>query len=197
MSVASCTLTRMTMPNTVPEWVRPPQRVVMRLEDFLLRLYGRTKSPETLGAWACLDWLAGRDGEHNRGPLTRRGLPVKAAARGDMHVAAAIAEGEPYPGPRWWAARGIAAADQMSAAEWTDRIVSPYERAYCHGVRVAFGWLLGVIDDAGHLAPVLDGKGTPIPLADRDAYARYLRELVLPPNGSPATNRPGRTVAAG
>lgn len=194
LSVANRTLTRMTMLSTVPEWVRPPPQTVMRMEDFLLRLYGRTKSPETLGAWACLDWLAGRGGEQSRGPLTRHGFPTAAAARGDMHVADAIAEGEPYPGPRWWAACGITSADQMSTAEWTDRIVSPYERAYCHGVRVAFGWLLGVIHDAGHLAPVLDGKGAPIPPADRDAYARYLRELVLPSAGSPAASRPGRTV---
>ena len=191
--MANCTLARMTMLSTVPEWVRPPPRAVMRVEDFLLRLYGRTKSPETLGAWACLNWLAGRDGEQNRGPLTRRGLPVEAAARGDMHVADAIAEGEPFPGARWWSARGIAAADQMSAAEWLDRITSPYERTYCHGVRVAFGWLLGVIDDAGHLAPVLDEKGAPIPPADRDAYARYLRELVEPPVGASTGRRPVST----
>jgi len=170
----------MTTLSTVSGWVRQPPGAVMRVEDFLLRLYGRTKSPETLGSWACLDWLAARDGEQGRGPLTRRGLPVAAAARGDMQVADAIAEGEPYPGPRWWDARGIGIADRMSAAEWADRIVSRYERAYCHGVRVGFGWLLGVIDDAGHLAPVLDGEGDPIPPADRDAYAGHLRELVKP-----------------
>ncbi len=168
------------------------------MEDFLLRLYGRTKSPETLGAWACLDWLAGRDSEQNRGPLTRRGQPVEAAARGDMHVADAIAEGEPYPGPRWWTAHGIADADRMSMTEWADRIVSPYERAYCHGVRVAFGWLLGVVDDVGHLAPVLDSEGAPIPAADRGAYARFLRDLVASPSSvAPAASQPRRSVPAG
>ena len=61
-----------------------------------------------------------------------------------------------------------------------------------------FGWLLGVVDDAGHLAPVMDGEGVPIPTADRDAYARYLRELVdLPPNSATSASRPGRTVPAG
>ena len=98
LSVVGCTLVHMTTLSTVPEWVRPPSRAVMRMEDFLLRLYGRTKSPETLGAWACLDWLASRDWAQNH----------------------------------------------------------------------------------------------------RDAYARYLRELVdLAPNSAPAVNQPGRTIPAG
>lgn len=177
--------------SMIPEWVRPPPLAVAHMEEFLLRLYGRTKSAETLGAWACLDWVPGRPEAGGRGPLTRRSQPTEAAARGDMQVADAIAEGEPYPEPRWWEAHGIAVEDRMPVADWAKRIVSPYEQAYSHGVRVAFGWLLGIVDDAGHLAPTVGRNGVPIPPADREAYARYLRELV-----DHASSRPGRTVPA-
>lgn len=177
LSVVRRTLAPMTTLSTVPEWVRLPPPATVCMEGFLLRLYGRTKSPEVLGAWACLDWLGGWQGERTRGPLTRRGLPTEAAARGDMQVASAIAEGATYPSPTWWDGLGIAVSDRMPAEEWATRIASEYERHYCHGVRVAFGWLLGVVDDAALLAPIRDGEGARIPAADRDAYRRHLREI--------------------
>lgn len=177
LSVVGRTLAPMTTQSTVPEWVRPPPPAVVSTEAFLLRLYGRTKSPEVLGAWACLDWLGGWLDAKTRGPLTRRGLPTEAAARGDMQVASAIAEGETYPGPAWWDGHGIAVGDRMPVEEWATRIASEYERHYCHGVRVAFGWLLGVVDDAALMAPIRDGDGARIPTTDRDAYRRHLREI--------------------
>jgi len=178
--VVGRTLAGMSELRTVPGWVRPPPRAVARMEDFLLRLRGRTQSAETLGAWAGLYWLVAPEGERDRGPLTRRALPTEGAVRGEFRVADAIAEGEPYPGPAWWVQRGIAAADRMPVSEWDVRIGSPYERFYCHGVRVALGWVLGIIDDPGLLAPIRDGDGVHIPSSDRDAYARYLREIVRP-----------------
>ncbi len=177
LSVVGRTLVPMRMLSTVPEWVRPPRPAVVRMEGFLLRLYGRTKSPEVLGAWACLDWLGGWLGEKTRGPLILRGLPTEAAARGDMRVASAIAEGETYPGPAWWDGHAIAVGDRMPVEEWATRIASEYERHYCHGVRVAFGWLLGVVDDPALLAPVRDGEGARISMVDREAYRCHLREI--------------------
>lgn len=171
------TLADMPKLSPVPDWVRPPPRAVARTEDFLLRLRGRTQSAETLGAWAGLYWLMAPDGEQDRGPLTRRVLPTEDAVRAEFRVADAIAEGETYPGPAWWVQRGIPAADRMPMIEWDVRIGSPYERYYCHGVRVALGWVLGIIDDPGLLAPIRDGDGVHIPLADRDAYGGYLREI--------------------
>ncbi len=150
------------------------------MEDLLLRLRGRTQSAETLGAWAGLYWLVAPEGQRDLGPLTRRALPTEDVVRGEFRVADAIAEGEPYPGPVWWVERGIALADRMPAAEWDSRIGSSYERFYCHGVRVALGWVLGIIDDPALLAPIRDGDGVRIPLADRDAYAGYLREIARP-----------------
>ncbi len=181
--------------STVPDWVRPPPRAVARMEDFLLRLRGRTKSAETLGAWASLYWLGASEGELTQGPLTRRGLPTEDAARGEFRVADAIAEGEPYPGPAWWEQRGIAAADRMPVTEWDIRIGSPYERYYCHGVRVALGWVLGIVDDPALLAPIRDGDGIHIPPADRDAYAAHLREIAQP-SARPRTGEQGRAVPA-
>lgn len=150
------------------------------MEDFLLRLRGRTQSAETLGAWTGLYWLVAPEGERDRGPLTRRARPTEEAVRGEFRVADAIAEGEPYPGPSWWVQRGIPGADRMPVSEWDVRIGSPYERFYCHGVRVALGWVLGIIGDPGLLAPIRDGYGVLIPPADRDAYANYLREIARP-----------------
>jgi hypothetical protein len=166
--------------STVPGWVRPPSRAVARMEDFLLRLRGRTQAAETLGAWAGLYWLVAPEGGRDRGPLTRRALPTEDMVRGEFRVADAIAEGEPYPGSAWWVQRGIPAAERMPVSEWDVRIGNPYERFYCHGVRVALGWVLGIIDDPALLAPIRDGNGALIPPADRDAYAEYLREIARP-----------------
>ncbi|MHA6784321.1 hypothetical protein ACVGOW_25495 [Pseudonocardia saturnea] len=79
--------------STVPGWVRPPPRAVVRMEDFLLRLRSRTQSAETLGAWASLYWPVAPEGERDRGPLTRRALSSEGAVRGEFWVADAIAEG--------------------------------------------------------------------------------------------------------
>lgn len=174
------TLTDVSKLSTVPGWVRPPPLAVARMEDFLLRLRGRTKSAETLGAWAGLYWLVASEGERDRGPLTRRGLPTENAVRGEFWVADAIAEGGSYPRPAWWVQHSVAVADRMPVTEWNIRIGSPYERYYCHGARVALGWVIGIIDDPGLLAPIRDGDGVRIPPADRDAYARYLREIARP-----------------
>jgi len=193
--VVGRTLADMSDLSTVPGWVRPPPRAVARMEDFLLRLRGRTKSAETLGAWASLYWIAAPEGEGDQGPLTRRGRPTEDAARGEFRVADAITEGEPYPAAAWWAQRRIAATDRMPVAEWGIRVDSPYERYYCHGVRVALGWMLGIIDDPALLAPIRDGDGVSIPPADRNAYAGHLREIARP-SARPLAGEQGRTTTA-
>ncbi|MHA6784322.1 hypothetical protein ACVGOW_25500 [Pseudonocardia saturnea] len=83
-------------------------------------------------------------------------------------------------------------ADRMPVTEWNIRISSPYERYYCHGVRVALGWVLGIIDDPALLAPIRDGDGVLITPADRDVYAGYLREI-----SRPITRELDRAVSAG
>ena len=53
--------------TSVPDWVRPPLRAVASVEDYLLRLFGRTRSSEALGGHAALAWLGGVDGRRDRG----------------------------------------------------------------------------------------------------------------------------------
>src|SRR6478752_3369042 len=57
--VCSCTLTDMARLSSVPDWVRPSLRAVASVEDYLLRLFGRTRSSEVLGGHAALAWLGG------------------------------------------------------------------------------------------------------------------------------------------
>ncbi|WP_041759128.1 hypothetical protein [Pseudonocardia dioxanivorans] len=132
--------------RSVPEWVVPPLRAVEDTEQFLLRVFGTTRAPQALGSWVSLSWLGAEDGEQTRGPLGE-GLPTESAALAALLVADAIAESAPYPGSKWWAARGIAPADRISADGWAARVGDGYTRQHMHGVTVALAWLLGQLPD--------------------------------------------------
>ncbi|RTL61600.1 MAG: hypothetical protein EKK42_34495 [Pseudonocardiaceae bacterium] len=151
----------------MPEWVGPPLRAVGDTELFLLRAFGATRAPQALGSWVCLSWLSAEDGERTRGPLGE-GLPTESAAWAALLVADEIAETAPYPGSEWWAARGIAPADRMSADGWAARVGDGYTRQYMHGVTVAMAWLLGQLADPRLMAPVFDGNAVRIPAAERE-----------------------------
>lgn len=69
-------------------------------------------------------------------------------------------------------------------------VENPYERFYCHGARVALGWVLGIINDPGLLTPIRDGDGAPIPDEDREVYRAHLRAIApIPAVGCSASER--------
>jgi hypothetical protein len=83
--------------SSVPGWVRPSPDAIVAIEDYLLRLFGRTRSPEVLRGHSALACLGGAEGEQTLGPLARRaGLPcgdrrrvgndVGGRARGGVQV---------------------------------------------------------------------------------------------------------------
>lgn len=164
--------------RAVPEWVRPPLRAVARVEDFTLRLYDRTQSPEVLGAWTALSWLGGTESEQAPGPFAR-GLPTHVAAFQALRIADTVAEGCRRPSESWWAARGFDPGDRLDEELWDQLVRSLYDRAYAHGVRVALGWVLGELplDAAGAMAPIHHEDGQLVDAGDRELYAQRLREL--------------------
>jgi hypothetical protein len=165
--------------TSVPGWVRPPVRAVASVEDYLLRLYGRTRSAEALGGHAALAWLGGVDGGATVGPLVWRAAPDHVELVWSfLAVADVLAEGEPYPSASWWRERrGIG---PMSPLQWAKRAESWVERQYAHGVTCALGWVLGEIDDPALMAPLHDGAGAVIPFAEREEYRIRLRACALP-----------------
>jgi hypothetical protein len=169
----------------VPTWVRPSPNAVIHIEDYLLRLFGQTRSPEVLGSHSALAWLGGADGEQTIGPLAWRAAPDEELAWSFLAVADTLAEGEPYPPPAWWAQRrGIA---PMTAEHWVRLTGSWYERHYAHGVTCGLGWVLGEIDDPAIMAPVRTGDGGAISFAEREEYRTRLRAFALP-DGAQATD---------
>jgi hypothetical protein len=119
----------------VPGWVRPPLSAVARVEDFALRLYGRTRSPEVLGSWEALAWMGTTDpGVEGQmpGPYGR-GLPTHVAAFQALRIADTIAEGYRWPPESWWAARGFEPADRMSVELWDQLVHNLYDRAHSTG----------------------------------------------------------------
>lgn len=179
--------------RAVPRWVRPPLHAVARVEDFTLRLYGRTKSPEVLGAWISLSWLGAANGAQTSGPFGV-GWPTEVAAFRKLRIADQLAEGCPYPSSAWWASRGVEPADRMSVERWNEQAAHPVDRAHAHGVRVALGWLLGELDlhEASLMAPIHFEDGRLIGQGDRELYANRLRELVMAA-GTSAVTRPATT----
>ena len=163
--------------SAVPGWVCRPLIAVAGVEDFLLRLFGRTQAPQVLGSRTSLAWLGAEDGELTPGPLIRCGLPVEDQAWADALVANAIADGGPYPPSSWWLERNIAPADRLTPRQWAERAGDPYERLYAHGAAAALGWVLGTVTDAGLMTPIRGGDGAPIPAADQDVYRAELRRL--------------------
>jgi hypothetical protein len=159
--------------RSVPEWVGPPLRAVADIEQFLLRVFGKTRSPQALGSWVCLSWLTADQGVSTPGPLGN-GLPTERAALASMYIADSIAEGEPYPPPAWWAARGIEPTEWISPQGWAERVGSGYTRFYAHGVTVALGWLVGEYPDPRLMAPIFDGDGQRIPSMEREEYRAML-----------------------
>jgi len=180
--------------RAVPGWVRPPLRAVARVEDFTLRLYDRTRSPEVLGSWTALTWLdATSADEPTPGPYGR-GLPTHAAALQALRVADALAEGCRYPPETWWTARGFGPADRLAVELWDQQAHNLYDRAYAHGVRVALGWLLGELHlhEVGHMAPIHHEDGGRVDGDDRELYAQRLRDLVADVP-TPAVRKPVTT----
>lgn len=175
--MVGCTVVSMSKLSGVPEWVCPRVRAVSGTESFLLWLFDRTRSPEVLGSWSSLSWLAGAEGEQTVSPLGRRGPPTEVVAWAEMTVANAVADGGRYPSSSWWAARGIDTRDRMPPEQWAARVGSGYEREYAHGVAVALGWLVGEVDDPTLMAPNRDGDGDLVVAADREEYRSVLREL--------------------
>ncbi|MGD9989552.1 hypothetical protein [Pseudonocardia sp.] len=176
LSVLVGTLVVMARLGSVPEWVDPPLRAVADSELYLLTVFKRTRAPQALGSWVCLSWLGAEDGERTPGPLGE-GLPTETAAWASMLVADAIAEDAPYPVSGWWAVRGIAPADRITPDGWAARVGSGYTRRYMHGVTVALGWLLGELSDPRLMAPVFDGAGERIPVAEREVCQARLWAL--------------------
>ena len=178
----------------MPGWVVPPLRAVARVEDFTLRLYDRTRSPEVLGAWTSLAWLGTTDlavGEQILGPYGR-GLPTHVAAFQALRIADALAEGYRHPPESWWAARGFDPAARIGAQEWEQLVYDLHERAHAHGVRVALGWLLGELpyEAVGSMAPIHHQDGRRVDAHDRELYAQRLRELADLDSAAPAVHTP-------
>ncbi|MGD9986343.1 hypothetical protein [Pseudonocardia sp.] len=167
--------------SSVPEWVCPPLRAVANIELFLLAEYRRTQAPQALGSWVSLSWLGAAAGERTPGPLGE-GLPSKAAAWSSMLVADALAEGEPYPPPGWWAVHEIAPEDRLTPGAWELRAGDSYVRHYMHGVVVTLGWLLGELTDPRLMAPFFDGAARRIPVAELELCRARLLVLSASPH---------------
>lgn len=159
--------------RVVPGWVDHPPPVVAAVESAVLTFFDATRAPQALGSWISLAWLGAEQDEQRTGPFCCE-QPTEQAVWAAMLVAGAIADGEPYPVPAWWAARGIPRSARMSRSEWDKRTESGWERHYARGVAVALGWVTGELHDPLAMAPVIDGAAEPIPAADR---ARHRAEL--------------------
>lgn len=167
------TLTPVARLQVLPEWVDLPLSVVAGAESAVLTFFDATRAPQALGSWISLAWLGSEQSQPTTGPFGPE-WPTEQAAWAAMLMAGAIADGEPYPAPAWWAARGIPRAARMSQEEWAKRTDSGWERHYARGVAVALGWVTGELPDPQAMTPLLDGAAEPIPAADR---ARYRYEL--------------------
>jgi len=169
----------MSRVSSVPGWVRPPLRAVAGVEHFLLRLYGRTESPEALAGYSALTWLAGDDGDQTSGPLVWRAPPEKRFADAFLAVADELAEGAAYPPPEWWREQA-GCLGPMDAQRWRERAGSPLARFYAHGVVCALGWALGVFADPAIMAPLHRWDGTTVEYGDRAEWRVRLRGYAIP-----------------
>lgn len=149
MSVCGRALTAVAKLSTVPAWAHRPLPAVADVEDFLLRLFRRTESPEALAGFITLSWLGG---DETAGPLLWAAAPEERFASAFLAVADALAEGEPYPALEWWGAEA-GCLGPMTEAQWNERAGSWPERFYAHGVVCALGWVLGGFDDPAIMAP--------------------------------------------
>jgi hypothetical protein len=170
------TLEAMAKLSTVPAWVRRPLPAVAGVEDFLLRLYRRTESPEALAGFIALSWLGG---DEAAGPLLWAAPPEERFANAFLAVADALAEGEPYPAPEWWDAEA-GCLRPMIEAQWNERGGSWPERFYAHGVVCALGWVLGVFDDPAIMAPLRCGDGNSVGYGPREEWRFRLRACAVP-----------------
>lgn len=150
----------------------------------MLRMFDRIRSPEALGAWTSLHWFAEHDGEVPTDPMGRAWQPLTASvADSTMEIASSIASGDPFPPEEWWAGLGVVAAERVSPAEWAKRASSGYEQHYAHGVAVALGWTLGVIDDPRLMAPFRTGEGERLSFEVREQYRNILLALATGQTG--------------
>lgn len=162
--------------STVPAWVRRPLPAVAGVEDFLLRLYRSTESPEALAGFIALRWLGGNE---TAGPLLWAAPPEERFANAFLAVADALAEGEPYPAPEWWDAEA-GCLGPMTEAQWNERAGSLPERFYAHGVVCALGWVLGVFGDPAIMAPLHCGDGSSVGYGRREEWRVRLRACAVP-----------------
>lgn len=165
--------------HAVPAWVRRPLPAVSGVEDFLLRLYRRTESPEALAGFIALSWLGGEDGAETAGPLLWAAPPEERFANAFLAVADALAEGEPHPPPEWWRAEA-GSLGPMTETQWNERAESWPERFYAHGVACALGWVLGVFDDPAIMAPLHRGDGSSVGRGPREEWRVRLRACAVP-----------------
>lgn len=179
LSVAGRTLDSMAKLSTIPGWVRRPLAAVSGVEHFLLRLYGRTKSPEALAGYSALSWLEGENGAETMGPLLWAAPPQERFANAFLAVADALAEGEPYPAPAWWRSEA-GCLGPMTQAQWSERAGSWPERFYAHGVVYALGWVLGLFDDPAVMAPLHCGDGSSVGYGAREEWRVRLRACAVP-----------------
>lgn len=166
--------------RALPDWVAHPLSAVSAAESAVLNFFDATRAPQALGSWISLAWLGAERGEQTTGPFCRE-WPTEQAVWAAMLIAGAIADGEVYPVPAWWAARGIPRAARMSPSEWDKRTDSGWERHYARGVAVALGWITGELPDPQAMAPAVDGSADPIPTADRARHLAVLQRISSPP----------------
>lgn len=176
----------------VPEWVPRSRLVVAAAEDFLLWLFGETGSPETLGSRVSLAWVGGI---HPTSPTIGQSVEAsKRRAITEFMIADLISAGAPYPGAAWFGERGIPADSVPSAEFWEVHIGYASTRSHAHGIALAVGWVLGVIDELTYLTPVHWEDGTPLSDVDRQACANVLHAISvrpLPPPTRPQLSRNG------
>jgi hypothetical protein len=171
--------------SVVPGWVRRPAAVVAATEDYLLRVYGWTSSPEALGSRTALAWVGGLDAAP---PFcTHPAAPSWRTAAAVFDVAAGVMRDEPYPTAQWWAENGESLDRELSAAWWVSNAAYGHSRSYAGGVAVALGWAMGVIGDPAHMIPVHRDDGTKLLPAQRVRYAVALRRIsgLHPADGRP------------
>jgi hypothetical protein len=185
--------------RAVPEWVTRSRMIVSATEDFLLWLFGETGSPEVLGSRLALAWIGGID--DTTSPMTHAAAaPTQRRGIAEFMVAEAISNGEPYPGPPWFAEQCLPTGEAPSQGFWEVHAGYAATRSYALGVTTAVGWAFGVVEDVAMMTPVYWEDGTELSDGDRRVCAATLRDLStrpIQPRPQPRLSRRRPVGAAG